>query len=77
MTEFVRDIIGLNIVATKAVYANFLDTVDLDANQIYFVNQIIEYIIQNGVIKDMSVLQEASFTDKGRFVGVFSDITFG
>lgn len=41
-------------------YTNFdeeiLTTVDLDARQIYFVNQIIEYIVHNGVLKDMTVL---------------------
>lgn len=29
---------------------------NLDSRQIYFVNQIVEYIIHNGVMKDLSVL---------------------
>ena len=48
---------------------------NLDADQIYFVNQIIEYIVRNGVMKDMSVLQEAPFTDRGSIVEVFTDIS--
>ena len=43
--------------------------------QIYFVNQIIEYIVQNGVMKDLSVLQKPPFTDKGSIVELFSDLS--
>ena len=73
--EFVREIIGLDMTAAKAAFAEFLDDVNLDANQIYFVNQIVEYIVRNGVMKDMSVLQEAPFTDKGSIVEVFADMS--
>ena len=38
-------------------------------------NQIIEYIVQNGVMKDLSVLQESPFTDKGSIVELFSDLS--
>ena len=38
---------------------------NLDSRQIYFVNQIVEYIIHNGVMKDLSVLQEPPFTVRG------------
>ena len=48
---------------------------NLDADQIYFVNQIIEYIVRNGVMKDMTVLQEPPFTDRGSIVQVFTDLT--
>jgi type I restriction enzyme R subunit len=73
--EFVREIIGLNMAAAKAAFADYLNDVSLDADQIYFVNQIIEYIVHNGVMKDMSVLQEAPFTDRGSIVEVFTDIS--
>ena len=43
--------------------------------QIYFVNQIINYIVQNGMMKDFAVLQESPFTDKGELGEVFTDIT--
>ena len=42
---------------------------------IYFVNQIVEYIVHNGLMKDLSVLQESPFTDKGSVVEVFTDLT--
>ena len=73
--EFVREIVGLDMTAAKAAFAEYLNDVNLDADQIYFVNQIIEYIVQNGVMKDMSVLQEAPFTDKGSIVEVFTDMS--
>ena len=47
---------------------------NLDASQIYFVNQIVEYIVRNGMMKDLSVLQETPFTDYGSIVEMFKDI---
>ena len=73
--EFVREIVGLDMTAAKAAFAEYLNDVNLDADQIYFVNQIIEYIVHNGVMKDMSVLQEPPFTDRGSIVEVFTDIS--
>lgn len=43
------------------------------SRQIYFVNQIIEYIVHNGMMKDLSVLQGPPFTDQGSIVEVFTD----
>ena len=73
--EFVREIVGLDMAAAKAAFADYLNDVSLDASQIYFVNQIIEYIVHNGVLKDLSVLQEAPFTDNGSIVEVFTDMS--
>jgi type I restriction enzyme R subunit len=73
--EFVREIVGMDMTAAKAAFADYLNEVNLDARQIYFVNQIIEYIVHNGVLKDMSVLQEAPFTDKGSIVEIFTDMS--
>ena len=61
--------------AAKAAFAEFLNDVNLDSRQIYFVNQIVEYIVHNGLMKDMSVLQEAPFTDQGSVVEVFTDLS--
>ncbi len=73
--EFVREIVGLDMNAAKAAFADYLNNVNLDARQIYFVNQIVEYIVHNGVMKDLSVLQEAPFTDKGSVVEIFTDLS--
>jgi type I restriction enzyme R subunit len=39
------------------------------------VNQIVEYIVHNGLLKDFSVLQSAPFTDNGSIVEVFTDLS--
>ena len=57
--------------ASKQAFSGYLDDVNMDSNQIYFVNQIVEYIVHNGMMKDLSVLQEASFTDNGSIVEIF------
>ena len=38
-------------------------------------NQIVEYIVHNGLMKDLSVLQDAPFTDNGSIVEVFTDLS--
>lgn len=47
----------------------------LDSRQIYFVNQIVEYIVHNGIMKDLSALQESPFTDQGSIVEIFTDVS--
>ena len=61
--------------AAKEAFAVYLNDVNLDSRQIYFVNQIVEYIVHNGLMKDLSVLQDAPFTDNGSIVEVFTDVT--
>ena len=60
--------------AAKEAFSEYLDENSLDSRQIYFVNQIVEYIVQNGMMKDLSVLQEAPFTDQGSVVDIFTDL---
>ena len=73
--EFVREIVGLDMNAAKEAFAEYLNDASLDSNQIYFVNQIVEYIVHNGLMKDLSVLQDAPFTDNGSIVEVFTDLS--
>ena len=73
--EFVREIVGLDMNAAKEAFSEFLNDTNLDSRQIYFVNQIVEYIVHNGMMKDLSVLQESPFTDKGSVVEIFTDLT--
>lgn len=73
--EFVREIVGLDMNAAKEAFAEFLNNANLDAKQIYFVNQIVEYIVHNGVMKDLSVLQDSPFTDRGSVVEIFTDLS--
>ena len=59
----------------KEAFSRFLNDVNLDSRQIYFVNQIVEYIVHNGIMKDLSVLQESPFTDKGSVVEILTDMS--
>jgi type I restriction enzyme R subunit len=71
--EFVREITGLDMNAAKEAFAQYLDETHLDSRQIYFVNQIVEYIVHNGLLKDFSIFQETPFTDRGSVVELFRD----
>ena len=73
--EFVREIVGLDMNAAKVAFSQYLSDVNLDSRQIYFVNQIVEYIVHNGMMKDLSVLQEPPFTDQGSIVEIFTDLS--
>ena len=72
--EFVREIVGLDMNVAKEAFSEYLNEANLDSRQIYFVNQIVEYIVHNGLIKDFSVLQEPPFTDQGSVVDIFTDL---
>ena len=73
--EFVREIVELDMNVAKEAFSEFLDSHNLDERQIYFVNQIVEYIIHNGMLTDFSVLQESPFTDQGSVAEIFSDMS--
>ena len=72
--ELVREIVGLDMNAAKEAFSEYLENSNLDSRQIYFVNQIVEYIVHNGMMKDLSVLQDAPFTDQGSIVEIFTDL---
>jgi len=71
--ELVREIVGLDMNSAKEAFSKYLNDVNLDERQIYFVNQIINYIVQNGMMKDLAVLQDSPFTDKGDVAEIFAD----
>lgn len=71
---YVREIVGLDMNAAKEAFSEYLNEANLDSRQIYFVNQIVEYIVHNGLMKDLSVLQESPFTDQGSVVDIFTDL---
>lgn len=73
--EFVREIVGLDMSAAKEAFSQYLDERILTSKQIYFVNQVIEYIVKNGVMKDNKILQMSPFIDKGSLMDIFGDNT--
>lgn len=60
--------------AAKEAFSDYSSEAGLDSRQMYFVNQIIEYIVHNGVMKDLSVLQESPFSDRGSITEIFTDM---
>ncbi|MEL1134731.1 DEAD/DEAH box helicase family protein [Desulfitobacterium sp. THU1] len=73
--ELVRSIVGLSQKAANEAFSRFLNDAGLDSGQMYFVRQIVNYIVKNGLMKDLSVLQESPFTDRGSISELFNDVT--
>ncbi len=73
--DFVREIVGLDMNAAKEAFSAYLNDTRLDTRQIYFVNQIVEYVVHNGLLKDMIVLQSSPFTDQGSVLDIFPDLS--
>lgn len=70
---FIRSIVGLDINAAKEAFALFLNDKNLSPAQIQFVNMIIDYLAENGVIEN-KILFEPPFTnlnDQG-IAGIFN-----
>jgi type I restriction enzyme R subunit len=59
---FVRSLVGLDRGAAKNALAGFLNGKPLKANQIEFVNLIVDHLIEHGVMP-ASLLYESPFTD--------------
>jgi type I restriction enzyme R subunit len=59
---FVRSLVGLDRAAAQATFADFLAGKVLGANQIHFVNLIVEHLAEHGVM-DPALLYESPFTD--------------
>ena len=72
--EFVRRIVGLDANAAKEAFADFINENNLNSDQIYFVNQVVEYFIQNGMMTDLRVLQDTPFTDNGSVSDIFTNM---
>jgi len=73
LSYFIRNIVGLDRNAAKESFSKFLEKGNMSANQIKFVDQIINHLTQNGVMEP-GVLFEIPFTDfhDNGVVGVFT-----
>jgi type I restriction enzyme, R subunit len=71
---FIRSIVGLDVNAAQEVFAEFIQVGNLEANQMTFINNIISYLTQNGMI-DNAMLFEPPFTNihQDGLIGVFDD----
>src|SRR5262249_42745531 len=59
---FVRPLLGLNREAAKAALADFLSGKTATANQIEFVNQVIDHLTEQGIV-NVAALYESPYTD--------------
>ncbi|MEI7424373.1 MAG: DEAD/DEAH box helicase family protein [Prolixibacteraceae bacterium] len=76
--KFVRSLLGLDILAANQLFSEFIQSGNLSADQITFINNIIIFLTQNGTI-DKEMLFEIPFTninDQG-ITGVFDEIMVG
>jgi type I restriction enzyme R subunit len=71
---FIRSIIGLDIKAAQEAFSEFLNSGNLKADQVTFIQNIINYLNKNGTIEP-SMLFEPPFTDLNDYGlnGVFDD----
>jgi type I restriction enzyme R subunit len=71
---FIRSIIGLDAVAAKALFAEFINRPGITAPQMTFMDTLINYLTNNGTI-DRSMLFDRPFTDINQqgVSGVFKD----
>jgi type I restriction enzyme, R subunit len=60
---FIRSLVGLDREAAKLAFAGFLSDKALSANQIEFVNIIIDHLTERGVMEP-ALLYERPFTDR-------------
>ncbi len=71
---FIRTILGMEIQAANEAFSEFLNTGNLSANQIKFVQNIIQYLTKNGVI-EKGMFFEPPFTEQHQdgIIGIFDD----
>ena len=72
--QFVRSILGLDVQAARAAFADFLAAGQFTADQMTFIDTIVTYLTHNGTI-DKAMLFEPPFTDQSDqgIMGVFTD----
>jgi type I restriction enzyme R subunit len=59
---FIRSLVGLDREAAKQAFGQFLSGSTASANQVEFVNMIVDYLTEHGVM-DAARLYESPFTD--------------
>lgn len=72
--EFIRSIVGLDVNAAQAAFADFIQAGNLAAKQMTFINSIIKYLTKNGMI-DKGMLFDSPFTNIHHegLLGVFDE----
>ena len=73
--ELVRSIVGLSLQSANEAFSAFLNNAGLDSRQMHFLKQIVNYIVKNGMMKDIAILRGSPFSDLGGVSEVFDDMT--
>jgi type I restriction enzyme R subunit len=74
LTQFIRTVIGLDAKAAKALFADFINREGINAEQINFIDTLINFLTINGSLSK-EMLFDRPFTDinQNGVVGVFKD----
>lgn len=72
--KFIRSIVGLDIQAAQEAFADFMQSGNLTADQMKFIDNIIQHLNRNGTI-DKTLLFEPPFTDTNDegLIGIFDE----
>ncbi len=65
LPKFIRSIIGMDRNAAKQAFATYLDESKFNADQIHFINLIIDRLAETGTISPEALTKEMPFTSKG------------
>jgi type I restriction enzyme R subunit len=71
---FIRSILGMNIEAANKAFASFINSATLSADQMTFINKIVQFLTKNGRI-EKRMLFEPPFTEQHQdgVIGIFDD----
>lgn len=61
--ELIRSLVGLDKAAAQAAFADFLENGQYSANQIHFVNLIVDHLTQTGTMDPKLLFTSSPFTD--------------
>ncbi|MBD0824434.1 DEAD/DEAH box helicase family protein [Aestuariibaculum marinum] len=72
LTRFIRKIVGLDIETANTLFSEFIQSGNLNANQITFINKIISYLNKNGIL-DKTLLTKPPFNEHNEkgILGIF------
>jgi type I restriction enzyme, R subunit len=62
LKKFIRELVGLDRNTAKQAFSQYLENGQFTANQIRFIENIIDYLTRNGIM-DLGLLYEAPFTN--------------
>lgn len=68
-----REITGLDRDSAWNTFGKYVDLEQLSNRQYYFLERVVEYVVQNGFIENNAIFQKSPFTDRGSIAELFGD----